>query len=241
MAESLACLGLPGTLCDARLFAPMQKAWSALSFRPAMRIADLHGLRHARQAWWAAQLEGLPARFDVLGFSLGGLLAFELLAQAPERVRRLVLMASNPMAGTPAHAQRVALQRAHWRDRGAAAVAGQMVAEASPRAASAILPVVQQMAQATPGPAFVAQGDLNASRPDGIPVLTHWPGELLLISGQDDPWCGADKQALMRQARADAQWIELPDCGHYLPLEQPHRLAELTCEFLAAASPRSNR
>ena len=237
MADPTACLLLPGTLCDERLFQPMQQAWADLGFTPTARPADMHGLHSGRKTWWATQLKGMPATFDVLGFSLGGVLAFELLAHAPERVRRVVLMASNPMPGSPAHAERVAQQRSVWRDHGAAAVAAQMLAQASPAASADVLQTVQNMAQATPEPAFVAQGELNAHRPDGLVALARWQGPLLLISGMDDPWCGADKQALIRQARPDAQWHPLLDCGHYLPLEQPLALAQLTREFLAAAAP----
>ncbi len=62
--------------------------------------ADLPG--HGASAFipWddyrAALLAALPARFDLLGWSLGGQLALELAAQAPTRVARLVLIATTP-------------------------------------------------------------------------------------------------------------------------------------------------
>ena len=39
MADTPVCLLLPGTLCDARLFAPLQAAWAALGHAPALRVA----------------------------------------------------------------------------------------------------------------------------------------------------------------------------------------------------------
>ena len=91
MAESVLRLLLPGTLCDGRVFAPMISHWPKDRL---VQVADLHRLEDPL-VWWQELLGRLPAQLDVLGFSLGGILAMQLLAVAPERVRRLVLVASN--------------------------------------------------------------------------------------------------------------------------------------------------
>jgi len=220
---------LPGTLCDARLFAPMLSNWPKNS---VLQVADLHRL-HDPQAWWQEQLSQLPETFDVLGFSLGGILAMQLLALAPERVRRLVLVASNPQAGTAMHAQRVQAQRAQWLQSGSHALALQLLEQttAPPALSAPMIEIVEEMIEATPLQAFDAQGHINAHRADGCAALAQWSGPLMLISGSSDPWCGADKQELMRTARPDALWHVLPG-GHYLPLEQPLTLARLSDEFL---------
>jgi pimeloyl-ACP methyl ester carboxylesterase len=226
------CLLLPGTLCDARLFTPMQVAWSEHGFAPPTSVGDLHLLTLGPLAWCQALLADAPPCFDVIGFSLGGLLALQLLALAPQRVRRLVLVASNPLPASVQHRTRVRAQMAQWHAQGPQSTAEQMLQLASPAASVEVLAQVQAMAAATPTAALAAQGELNATRGDGLPALAHWPGPLLLVSGADDPWCGADKQQLMRSVRPDAQWCELPQTGHYLPLEQPHVLARLTHAFL---------
>lgn len=221
---------VPGTLCDRRVFEPMCAHWPA---DRQVHVADLHHLDEPH-VWCKEQLQSMPAQVDLLGFSLGGILAMQLLAMAPERVRRLVLVASNPQPGTPAHAQRVREQMALWQQKGPHALAKDMLdqATAPARQTPELLRTVQAMAEATPFGAFEAQGRLNASRPDGGPVLARWRGPLLLISGASDPWCGADKQALCKQSRPDALWRELPEAGHYLPLENPAWLASTTDEFL---------
>ena len=197
------------------------------------QVAQLHDLDPDVQTWWALQLARLPAQFDVLGFSLGAVLALQLLGMAPQRVRRLVLVAGNPSAGTASHFERVSAQRALWQSLGPASVATQMLEEASPTTCNdpTLRKCVVDMACDTPTSAFIAQGEVNVTRPDGLPFLAHWHGPLLLVSGSEDPWCGADKQALVRSVRPDAQWCELPHCGHYVPLEQPLALAKVTCSF----------
>lgn len=230
MAEPVLRLLLPGTLCDGRVFAPMCAHWSPDA---RVQVADLHRLDKP-QHWLQDLLAQLPAQVDVLGFSLGGILAMGLLAMAPARVRRLVLVASNPQAATAVHAQRVQAQGQRWQQQGPRALALDMVQQttAQARQSPELVQTVQDMAEATPWAAFQAQGQLNASRPDGGLALARWSGPLLLLSGALDPWCGADKQALLRQSRPDALWHELPDAGHYLPLECPAELARLTEDFL---------
>lgn len=231
MADQPACLLLPGSLCDARLFAPLQEAWANLNYCPLKRVADLHRLSLGLEDWWAEQLKDLPVPFDVLGFSLGGVLALQLLARFPDRVRRMVLVASNPQPGSTLHRERVQAQQAKWHSHGASAVAQAMLAQASPAADAGVQAQVLAMAADTPKAAFLAQGELNACRPDGSPALARWRRPLLLISGQDDPWCGGDKQALFRLAHPDAQWLALPVTGHYVPLERPQALAQASAQF----------
>jgi pimeloyl-ACP methyl ester carboxylesterase len=231
---------VPGTLCDDRVFEGVRARWQATAPDRVTIDLSLHGLTADVAAWWTTQLTQLPARFDLMGFSLGGVLALQLLAMggpAVQRVRRLVLVASNALPGTPEHLQRVQTQADLWQSAGPMAVADQMLAGGIPG-----LPVtpelratVRAMAASTPPEAFLAQGALNATRPDGRPGLAAWNGPVCLISGAQDPWCGADKQALILAARPDALWHELPDCGHYVPLEQAQALADLAQPFLTAS------
>lgn len=231
VAEYPSCLLLPGSLCDERLFAPLQDAWAQLNYRPNLKVADLHRLSLGLENWWGELLEDLPGPLDVLGFSLGGVLALQLLARAPARVRRLVLVASNPQPGGAQHREKVQDQQALWASQGASAVAQAMLEQGSPGADAAVCAQVLAMAADTPKAAFDAQGELNASRPDGTPALTRWRGPLLLVSGQDDPLCGDDKQALLRHARPDARWLALPATGHYVLLERPQELAQASANF----------
>lgn len=239
MPEAVARLLLPGTLCDARVFASMLAQGASAGDAAPVRVADLHSLRADPGLWWSQQLDGLPGCIDLIGFSLGGILAMQLLALQPQRVRRVALLASNAMAAHPELAQRVQAQQEFRQAHGARALAARMLQQASAGRVPqpTVLQCVQDMAETTPAPAFEAQCQLNAGRPDGLPALKAWSGPLMLISGDADPWCGADKQQRMLAARPDALWHELPDTGHYLPLERPHELARLCADFFNASAP----
>lgn len=230
---------LPGTLCDIRLFAPMLEQWPAGGM-PAdgARAIDLFGLDEA-EAWWQRQLPGLPEQIDLVGFSLGGVLAFALLRLAPQRVRRLALVAASALGGTPAHESRVAAQIAQWRAQGPAAVARQMAEQAVPAEGRtpALTQRLEAMAEATPEATFLAQARLNATRPDGRETLVRWGGPLLLLCGEQDPWCGPVTQAQTLAHRPDAHSIILPGAGHYLPLERPAAVAAELAQFLRTDTP----
>jgi len=226
---------LPGTLCDGRLFDPMLEIWSSMKVHRHIKVASLHELLVDTRDWWNKQLSTMPEQFDVLGFSLGSVLALQLLGIAPSRVRRLVLVAGNSGAGNSTHRERVCYQRTLWESEGPASVAAQMLAQASPNAATddRLRQLVLDMASQTPTTAFIAQGEVNANRMDSSQLLASWQGPLLLVSGAGDPWCGSDKQILIRSFCPSARWSELPNCGHYIPLEQPRLLAKLTDSFFS--------
>ncbi len=230
---------LPGTLCDRRLFAPMVAHWSADGIGAEdVVMPDLDDLDEA-ETWWRRRLPQLPEQFDLVGFSLGGVLSLALLRLAPQRVRRLCLMAASALGGGPAHRDRVESQMAQWRAQGPAAVVRDMAARAVPSAGltAELTRTLEMMAEATPEPAFLAQSRLNAARPDGREALVRWGGPLLLLCGELDPWCGPATQALALEHRLDASFISLPGAGHYLPLERPAESAAALDRFLRADIP----
>ena len=220
------CLVLiPGTLCDARLFAVQARALRA---QARVWCADLQPLGDGGvDAWAAALLRVLPPRFCLAGFSLGGLLALELLRRAPERIERLALIASNAEAAGPRARRRGQAQRRAWLQGGAVAV----LRGALPLYLPA---VIGAMAARTPTAAALAQFDWAACRPAGHAVLAAHTAPLLVVSAADDALCPRAQQQRLTAARADARWVELRRCGHFIPLERPRQLSRLLAQWLAA-------
>ena len=95
MAEPL--VFLPGMMCDARLFAPQI---NALSRERVVSVAPIsQGERVEEIA--SGLLDALPRKFALAGLSMGGIVAMEILRRAPDRVARIALMDTNPLAETP--------------------------------------------------------------------------------------------------------------------------------------------
>ncbi len=91
---------LPGTACDERLFLPLVERLDHDG--PTLT----GGLRGARSMPAMAQklLAEAPERFLLLGFSLGGIAALEIAAQAPERLAGLILIDTTPRPDPQANA-----------------------------------------------------------------------------------------------------------------------------------------
>ncbi|MGO9022538.1 MAG: alpha/beta fold hydrolase [Syntrophobacteraceae bacterium] len=82
---------LPGLLCDERLWAAQTEA---LAGSVRIRTCDLTA--HETIAAMAdAVLSGAPGRFALTGFSMGGCVALEVVARAPDRVCRLALLSTS--------------------------------------------------------------------------------------------------------------------------------------------------
>ncbi|MEO1307942.1 MAG: alpha/beta hydrolase, partial [Pseudomonadota bacterium] len=75
-------LFLPGMMCDARLFWPQI---TALSPTRSVQVAPLTGAA-SMGALAARVLDHAPRRFVLVGLSMGGIVAMEILRRAPDRV-----------------------------------------------------------------------------------------------------------------------------------------------------------
>ena len=99
MAKSLTPLVfLPGMMCDERLFGPQI---AALSADREVRFAPISD-HDTVQALAAEVLANAPPNFALAGLSMGGIVAMEVVAQAPDRVEKIALLDTNPRAELPA-------------------------------------------------------------------------------------------------------------------------------------------
>lgn len=224
---------LPGTLCDSRLFRQ-----TARRLRATARVIQpsLHGLERPAQVpdWTARLLARLPTHFALGGFSLGGLLAIEMLRQAPQRVTGLAMIASNAEAASRIGQRRSVDLWRRWQAAGVTAVARSLKPRYfhHERQRCRHARLVRDMAKATPSAAARAQFEWAAQRPAGLPLLAASRVPMLVISGAADGLCPRALQRRIVQARPDARWIELPRCGHFVPLEAPSTLARALQRWL---------
>ncbi|MFM0653583.1 alpha/beta fold hydrolase [Paraburkholderia sediminicola] len=225
---------LGGTLCDHALWAPMLDADPGL--RPVALPTPYADHKSAADAT-RALLHQLPARFAVLGFSLGGFVALELAAQAPERIAGLALVASNARADTPDNAP---VRRAAF---GAAREAGlarfvettlwpQYVASHR-RDDAALAATIGGMAVRVGLEAFADQVDIALTRVDSRPRLPAIRVPALIVSGDEDVLNPEDRQHELADGLPDAHWHVCARTGHFVPLEAPAQLGRVVREWLA--------
>ena len=211
---------LPGMMCDARLFAPQT---AALSFSRAIHVAPIGG-HETMQALAREVLEHAPQRFALAGLSMGGIVAMEVLRQAPERVDRLALLDTNPLAEPPDMQARRGPQIA-------AAKAGDLarimrdemkpnyLANEANRAA--ILDLCMTMALNLGAEVFTRQSRALRDRPDQTQTLRRFRGQALVLCGRQDIPCPVARHELMHQLMPGSRLEIIEDAGHLTTLEAP--------------------
>lgn len=218
MAEPLVLL--PGMMCDARLFGPQI---SELSADMAVMVAPItQGERVEEIA--SNLLDQLPHRFALAGLSMGGIVAMEVLRRAPERVSRVALMDTNPLAETP----QVAAAR---EPQIVAAKSGRMLdvmrEEMKPNylapgpARTDVLNLVMDMAETLGAEVFVRQSRALQRRPDQQTTLRKCKIPALVLCGAHDALCPVKRHEFMAELIPDAELVVLEGAGHLPPLEQP--------------------
>lgn len=103
-AAETALVLLPGLLCDAAVWRDVVEM---LDCKLSVTSVDLTQ-QATIEAMADAALAQAPRHFALAGFSMGGQVALEVWARAPERVTRLALMSTNPHGLTPLVGQHLA-------------------------------------------------------------------------------------------------------------------------------------
>lgn len=211
---------LPGMMCDARLFAPQIAAFSG---RRMLVCAPITGWGRVEDLA-AVVLANAPERFAMAGLSMGGIVAMEVLRQAPERVERIALMDTNPLAEDDQIKARRLPQMMKVRD---GALGPVMRDEMKPHYLSdtpqreSILNLCMEMALALGPHVFLSQSRALMDRPDQSETLRGADLPALVLCGRDDRLCPVSRHQLMAELIPDAQLEIIEGAGHLPALEQP--------------------
>lgn len=231
MSEPLVLL--PGMMCDARLYAHQIHALSAtrsVTFVPLLEHTTMTSLA-------AHVLDQAPARFALAGLSMGGIVAMEVVRQAPERVTRLALLDTNPLAEDPQRQKLRAPQIARAR---AGELRRIMRDEMKPNYLTdgpnvgAILDLCMAMAEAVG--AFCSQSLALRDRPDQRETLRAYGRPALLLCGADDQLCPVARHELMHDLLPNSRLCVVDNAGHLPTLEQPDVVTHELLAWLNTAS-----
>lgn len=225
-----ALLLLPGTLCDDRIFTSLKRR---LKLVADVSVADFRHFRDGRE-FCDRLLDQMPERFSVAGFSLGGLLALELLRRAPHRIERIALIASNARAGGISAFRKARALRNHWNIGGPVRVVrflehSYFYHEIHRRRYADL---ISEMARSTSRHTAFAQFDWAARRPDSHAALAAFSGPVLVASGAKDRLCPQSWQRTVIEVCRRVTWVELPRVGHFVPLEAAALLGNATVAWI---------
>ncbi|MEL6751785.1 MAG: alpha/beta hydrolase, partial [Pseudomonadota bacterium] len=178
-------------------------------------------------------IEGMAARvltetrydtFALAGLSMGGIVAMEIVRQAPERVERLALLDTNHLPDTPERRDGRA-QQIEWVKVGkltsvmrdlkpfyvAPAHRGDPVLDA----------IFMGMAETLGPDVFIRQTRALMARGDASDVLRGYRGKTLLLCGEFDEPCPPSRHAEMAELLDRCDLIVVEGAGHVTTLEAP--------------------
>jgi len=218
MAEPL--VFLPGLMCDARLFGPQI---AELSSECSIMVSPVtRGERIEEIA--SGLLDELPARFALAGLSMGGIVAMELLRRAPDRVSRLALLDTTPLAETP---QAAAAREPQIVKARAGRLHEVIRDEMLPRYLgpgpfrNEISELVLDMADALGPDTFVRQSRALQRRRDQQGTLRKCRAPTLVLCGAHDALCPVKRHTFMAELIHGAELRVLDSAGHLPTLEAP--------------------
>ncbi|EBA09980.1 alpha/beta fold hydrolase [Sagittula stellata] len=223
---------LPDILCDARLFGPHLADLSRS--RAVMTAALTEGERIEEIA--SALLDVIPKRCALAGQGLGGIVAMEIVRRAPDRVTRLCLMDTTPLADTP--------QQAAERDplivRARAGKSGSVFAEALRLADLApgpwraeISALLQEMAAGLGVEVMTRQIRALQRRRDQQSTLRKIAVPTMVLCGASNRQLPVKRHEFMAELIPGAALRVIEGAAHMSVLEQPDAAADALAEWLS--------
>ncbi len=210
---------IPGMMCDARM-------WGGLAAQLYPREVGhvLPTQAETVEALAAEVLAQAPPRFALAGLSMGGIIAMEVLRQAPRRVTQLALLDTNPRAELPATQAKRAGQitRALFGD-----LAGVLRDEMKPNYLhhgpdrTEILNLCMDMALSLGPEIFARQSRALRDRADQTATLAAFKGPALVLMGEGDTLCPRDRHDLMHSLMPQSSLVIISGAAHLPTLEQP--------------------
>jgi pimeloyl-ACP methyl ester carboxylesterase len=224
-------LFLPGLNCTSALFQPQIDAispnWSCF-------VGD-HGTADTMEDIVRAILAEAPRRFAVVGLSMGGYLALEIMRQQPERVSAMILLDTRAAPDSREDIERrrrtiEIVERGQF-DSLHTILWPRLVHP--DRVTDRILEsTVKQMMADTGTVRFIRQQTALLKRPDYLPLLGKIKIPVLVGVGRQDVITPPEMSEALYAAIPGAELTIFEECGHLSTLERPELLSLTISSFL---------
>ena len=213
---------LPGMMCDERLFEPQIGTLGDIA---EIWVGHI-GAAATVEKIAAGVLEGVPfARFALCGLSMGGIVAMQILAQAPDRVTHLALLDTNHLPEAPERQRLRGPQIERVRQGRLREV---LIEEMKPnylagahQTDSALLERVLDMGLQMGPDVFERQSLALRDRPDATTALRRFGGPALVLCGEEDKLCPPEGHRAIADLMPGSTLTVVPGAGHLTTLEAP--------------------
>ncbi len=216
---------IPGLMCDCRLFAHQIQNLSLN--RPVMLALPNVGTSVEEMS--AAIFKQAPTSFAVVGLGIGGQIALDLVRRGVNRVSRIALISTDPLAESP--------QIAAARDARIVAVrAGRlnqaMIEEYADLTTQDLRDTVRAMAETLGEGVFIRQSRAMQRRPDQQKTLRRATLPALILAGAQDSIVPLRRHEFMAGLMPFATLQVIEGAGALAPLEQPEAVTAALETFL---------
>lgn len=179
-------------------------------------------------------IRNLPEKFTLIGFSLGGYIALELIRQIPHRIEKLVLINS----AAKAVCERGQLERERSLDlisKGKFDFLINLIFKNSIHDKNKyheLLPLLKTMAQEIGAERYMQQLTAILNKPDQTELLSTIKCPTLLIASIEDNVMPIERSEHMAAQIKHSKLVYLENCGHMAPLEQPDTINRMLSDWL---------
>lgn len=226
-----AILLLPALLCDSRLYKSVIN-----HFAEGVEVSVADTQADDNLADMAARaIENMPDRFAIVGNSLGGYLALEIATRVPHRISHLALIGTNAHADST-EARKKRMQAIKLADRGkfTAFVDGYVESALSENNRMRHAPLMREMARDLGADVLVKQQRAIMERASREASLCDIAVPSLVMFGREDTLADHAHQQEMAKRLPNCRYVEVPKCGHLVPLEAPAMLTTALAALISA-------
>ncbi|MEB2842935.1 alpha/beta fold hydrolase [Rhizobiales bacterium RZME27] len=222
-------LMIPGFMLDADLWRDVEPALA--QWEPITHAVATEGDTLAEMA--QAILKDAPQTFVLIGFSMGGYIAREILRQAPERVEALVLIATSARGDSEVQARRKQALAGQaggiaFKALSTTAVSSSLHPDNAGR--GDLISRIQDMGQRLGSDVFRRQSLLD--RRDERDKLKTITCPTLVIAGDEDRLRSREEALELHDGISGSTFVVIEKTGHMVPMEAPERLAEVVNDWL---------
>ena len=222
---------IPGMMCDSRLFQPQISEFSKqylvcitpVSYSDSIEKISFEILRQ------------LPQKFTLIGLSMGGILAMEIIKKVPERVVKIVLMDTNFKQETEEIKSRRFPQIKLVNEGLLVDVMCKQIQNnylRTDRKNKKVFDLCLSMANDLGKEVFINQSKALATRKDYTSTLKNIKVPSLIICGEYDRLCPIKVHREMESLIDNSTLEIIPDAAHLPTLEQPAYLNKILTKWL---------
>jgi len=220
----------PGLVCDEIVWQQQVNDLGSYHIgKPVVTVVVDYALCDDLGAMADRLLATAPEKFALAGHSMGGRVALEAYARAPERITHLALLDTGSgslppgEAGEKEKAGRYRLLEIARREGMLAMGKEWALRMVHPRrlADDTLMDAIHQMIARAPVAQFEAQIKALLARPDRSELLAQVRVPTLVLCGHEDNWSPIESHVEMSRRIPGSVLVDVPDCGHMSTMEQP--------------------